>query len=192
MKLLKFIGPVVIAIFCLFLYPGYCNASYLETTNIGDITGKWVGTYVASQGETALTLTVVGNDFENLTAIFNFGPIPNNPKVPTGSYQMSGKYDPYTGQLSLKGVEWINKPSGYVMLNLTGRIDNGTYMGSKWNFKLTHQKDITPPLQLSDITGKWVGTYVASQGETALTLAIVGNSFENQDFTSSLQVFAVI
>jgi putative cell wall-binding protein len=53
----------------------------------------WSGCYYATQGKTALTLTInnISDDGTISDALFEFGPLEENPGVPNGSYQMSGK-----------------------------------------------------------------------------------------------------
>jgi len=80
--------------------------------------GTWRGTYVCAQGLTALSLDVTAQPNGDLTATFNFGAVPSNPGVPTGSYSMTGHV--YPGSVVLKQNQWINQPAGYVMVDIVG------------------------------------------------------------------------
>jgi hypothetical protein len=86
------------------------------------IAGEWVGRYNCTQGITALSLIVAHGEGQAITATFNFGPVPENPEVPTGSYRMTGTYDAATRHMKLSGVKWINAPLGYAMVGLDGHM----------------------------------------------------------------------
>ena len=84
----------------------------------------WEGTYTANQGETRLTLTV-----KEETVEFAFGPTLANPTVPEGEFIMFYEYDSLTGALSLEQGKWIQKPSGYIMLDMVGSVSGDYYTG---------------------------------------------------------------
>ena len=82
------------------------------------LAGTWTGTYVCSQGETGLRLVIQTGSGDALTAQFNFYAVPANPRVPSGSYTM-------TGTSSASGIHlipghWIHQPAGYEMVDLSG------------------------------------------------------------------------
>ncbi|UNC91111.1 zinc ribbon domain-containing protein [Candidatus Contubernalis alkaliaceticus] len=82
-----------------------------------DLTGDWVGFYTASQGKTAVILTIIEVD-ENgriTNSIFDFGPHEGNPTIPSGKFKMSGKL---SDSLDLEGVEWIEQPVNYEMVDI--------------------------------------------------------------------------
>ena len=87
------------------------------------ISGEWIGKYVCSQGITALKLNVSQSSSGALTATFSFGPLPENPNIPSGAYRMEGAFDPLTRKVKLHGVKWIEAPDNYVMVDLDGRVD---------------------------------------------------------------------
>lgn len=82
------------------------------------IVGTWVGSYTCSQGLTGLQLIIAASANDQLTATFNFYPLPNNPSVPSGSFSMTGTFSP--NSVVLNQDQWINQPPGYVMVNLVG------------------------------------------------------------------------
>lgn len=86
------------------------------------ITGEWEGRYICGQGVTALHLTIRKGAANAITATFSFGPVPENPEVPEGRYQMRGTYDPASRRMKLDGVKWIDEPAGYVMVGLDGHM----------------------------------------------------------------------
>lgn len=86
----------------------------------------WQGRYTCSQGPTALTLTLFTVS-DGVEATFDFGPLPENPNVPHGSYKLKGKARPYErGEYSLElaPVEWIDRPGAYVMVGLNAITTN--------------------------------------------------------------------
>jgi hypothetical protein len=82
----------------------------------------WQGTYVCSQGLTAVTVTLdIALDGE-ASGVYEFGPVASNPTVPEGSFEMTGKVEPngpgsFSAQLT-PGA-WINRPSNYVAVAMT-------------------------------------------------------------------------
>lgn len=92
----------------------------------------WEGRYLCAQGSTGLTLTVrpVGGDV--VTAIFAFGPTPENPDVPRGSYTMRGTLSAGSHTVHLVPERWLAQPPGYVMVGMTGTFDvaRGVMQGS--------------------------------------------------------------
>ncbi len=88
-----------------------------------DITGDWSGRYICNQGVTALHLIIQSAGKPGtLTATFSFGPPPENPGVPNGTYTMRGKYDGATHRVTLAGERWVRQPLGYIMVSLDGRM----------------------------------------------------------------------
>lgn len=153
-------------------------------TNIvfeNNLIGIWTGTYTANQGETALTLTISEDSSKQLSAIFNFGPTPNNPKVPYGSYRMS-VVEMGNNKVRLVGNEWIHQPPGYVILDLLGQLPGGTGVfsgevynsggGALGNHKFTLRR-VKNNIQNQDLVGDWTGNYRANQGETSLNLRVI-------------------
>jgi hypothetical protein len=87
------------------------------------IAGQWTGKYTCAQGITALLLDVADTGEGAISANFTFGPLPENPDVPRGAYRMEGSFDSGTRKVKLHGIKWIDAPSGYVMVDLAGRMD---------------------------------------------------------------------
>lgn len=91
----------------------------------------WEGRYLCAQGATALTLTVRPAGPDAVTAIFAFGPTPENPEVPRGSYSMRGLLSAGSHTVHLVPERWIAQPRGYVMVGMSGTFDvqGGTMQG---------------------------------------------------------------
>lgn len=87
-----------------------------------DLRGTWHGTYTCLQGNTALSLTVEPRKDGTLGALFHFEAAPDNPAVPTGCFEMSGRVDPASGRLELRPLRWLRRPADYLMVGLDGRL----------------------------------------------------------------------
>jgi hypothetical protein len=96
-----------------------------------DIDGDWRGAYSCTIGKVGLELTLArapGADSAGrvpIRGVFRFFPLPENPRVSAGRYEVSGTYA--AGSVVVAGQRWIAQPRGYVMVGLNGRID-GTVM----------------------------------------------------------------
>lgn len=87
------------------------------------ITGEWTGKYICAQGITALRLTIEkASTAGAVIATFSFGPLPENPEVPKGTYRMHGTYDAASRRLQLSADKWIDQPFGYAMVGLDGHM----------------------------------------------------------------------
>jgi len=90
----------------------------------------WEGTYVCGQGLSAVTLTLDVDRSNNVTARYDFGPVPSNPTVPTGAYLLTGALEPvgsgFTGELA--DSEWIVRPTNYFMVPLSIETIDGKAM----------------------------------------------------------------
>jgi hypothetical protein len=94
-----------------------------------DIVGIWEGGYTAYQGTTGLTLSVynTGNQYE---AVFEFYNLPKKENAKNGKYYMSVSYNELTKKYYLTGNEWIEQPSGYIFVDLEGKITKNVFSGS--------------------------------------------------------------
>ncbi|MBR0653373.1 hypothetical protein GXW78_27225 [Roseomonas terrae] len=87
--------------------------------------GTWRGSYVCAQGHTALALTIEPDKPGTFSAFFHFEAPSDNPGVPTGCYEMQGRFDPTTRQMVLNQRRWVLKPPNYVMVDLSGQLSPG-------------------------------------------------------------------
>lgn len=78
----------------------------------------WIGTYYCSQGETALTLHITQGP-PQVTALFDF----QAGTGAAGTFSVSGVFDPMRRHLRLLAGAWVNRPQGYVPVNLDGSVD---------------------------------------------------------------------
>jgi len=87
----------------------------------------WEGHYFCSQGKTFMRLTLDTNPGGEAVMMFEFGPLPENPPVPTGSYQLIGTHvasDDGSLELELTPDKWIVQPPGYVSVSISAEIDS--------------------------------------------------------------------
>ena len=105
-----------------------------------EFVGVYEGWYYANQGQTGLTLTVT----QDGSGIFEFYNMPGHTNAANGSYSIEA-YNTDKG-FALKGVDWIDQPSGYSFVSLDGKLDGDVYSGlvnnqSSWEFILTKNND---------------------------------------------------
>jgi hypothetical protein len=104
-----------------------------EPVTDADVAGKWVGYYDCAQGKTGLSLTMEAQPGGVVSGTFEFFPVPENPRVPTGSYKVKGSVS--GRKVALAGAEWIQQPPGYATVGLAGDVssDGDTYAGKIQN-----------------------------------------------------------
>jgi hypothetical protein len=85
---------------------------------------RWSGTFRCAQGITAVVLDLTARPDGKVDATFTFGPTPENPLVPGGTYRLSGTIRAFSQgafKLELRPERWIGRgPDGYVMVPMSG------------------------------------------------------------------------
>lgn len=99
-----------------------------ENDGFSSIANTYVGTYSAGQGKTSLEFSILSCDMDgNIEAEFVFYARPDNPGVPSGKYKMQGtilqEYSDGSLDIDMHGIEWIEQPSAYMMLDFVARIN---------------------------------------------------------------------
>lgn len=84
------------------------------------VVGSWQGTYLCGQGLTRLDLRITSPGGRTLEAVFAFSAHPDNPTVPNGSFSMVGSFE--DGRMILRADRWINRPPGYLTVDLTAVV----------------------------------------------------------------------
>ncbi|MCK5682572.1 SH3 domain-containing protein, partial [bacterium] len=88
----------------------------------------WKGSYYCKQGKTNLDFKIKEVDNAEITAIFDF----NYKNQAIGSYSIKGYFNSIRREIKLKPIKWINRPSGYGMVGLSGRISkDGNHFSGK-------------------------------------------------------------
>ncbi len=82
--------------------------------------GIWGGSYVCAQGDTGLALHMRQGADGTVSAIAHFYPLPHNPLVGEGCYEMQGR--PQDAELALQGGRWLLRPEGYMTTDIIGRM----------------------------------------------------------------------
>jgi hypothetical protein len=90
------------------------------------LTGRWSGTYICAQGQTAAELLINATP-QGVRAVMAFAV----PKSQPGSFLMDGTFSPATNQLFLKFVRWGYHPPNYTPANISGTVNlqQGTITG---------------------------------------------------------------
>lgn len=85
----------------------------------------WTGRYECAQGVTAVELTLDIDSGGAAIAVFEFGPLADNPTVPAGAYRMRGVVTQQRDRIAvvLDPDRWIEQPDGYMMVGLRATID---------------------------------------------------------------------
>ena len=101
------------------------NSADSERESRGSI-ALFRGSYICARGLTALVLRILTPSSASETrAQFSFGPSQLNPSVTAGSFSMVGHVDLSRGTMTLRPIEWIQKPEPYVMVGLEGTSSDG-------------------------------------------------------------------
>ena len=99
------------------------------------LVGKWRGSYSCLQGHTGLLLTIEDAAGAEFAGEFAFFPLDDNPKVPKGRFAVAGTFSSTSGSVAVKGVRWIEQPTNYLMVDLSGRLsDDGRSIDGKVEF----------------------------------------------------------
>jgi hypothetical protein len=83
----------------------------------------WTGRYLCPQGVTGVTLALEIDAAGGVVATFEFGPLPENPSIPSGSSILRGEAAIENGAVAIRLVpdRWIDQPTGYVMVPMALR-----------------------------------------------------------------------
>jgi hypothetical protein len=82
--------------------------------------GEWTGKYVCRQGVTGARL-ILSEDGSR--GVFHFYPIPENPRVPEGCFQVTGVFNRSSGALAIIPGAWYLKPRNYLPAAFNGTVD---------------------------------------------------------------------
>ena len=140
-----------------------------------ELVNTYSGTYVATQGLTALDFSVFGTDDEGvIQALFSFHEDPANKGVPTGSYLMQGTVkdsdDDDIIKVEFTGSEWEKHPDTYHILDFTGEFDlkNGTLTSDDYEIDLKKSAGA----DLSILLNNYDGNYTPDKGDNRIKFNI--------------------
>ena len=87
---------------------------------------EYQGVYFCGRQIAHLTLKLLQASADaRQRALFVFGPHDNSPGVPSGSFMVEGVVELNGGLMTLVPVRWVSQPTGYQLLGLSGRSDDG-------------------------------------------------------------------
>ena len=100
----------------------------LPATNPFEKHGTWVGDYDCTQGNTGMTLRIMDVRGRVVRAIFDFDHASSGV---TGSYIVTGTFDPETRRVHFDPSKWIEQPENYTMVSMSGEIstDDSLFAG---------------------------------------------------------------
>lgn len=85
-----------------------------------DLEGTWSGSYVCSQGHTAVRLLLKSSGPQTVEGRYEFFNLPGQSNSAAGSFAVAGTVN--LGQLKLKPGSWIVKPANYMPLSLSAAV----------------------------------------------------------------------
>jgi len=87
----------------------------------------WTGHYTCAQGETQLTLRIERVSGADIDAVFEFYHPPSGAE---GSYRIHGKWSAPKRYITFKPGEWLDHPSGYITVGMTGTVSGEHFSGT--------------------------------------------------------------
>jgi hypothetical protein len=89
------------------------------------LAGTWTGQYKCSQGLTSARLQLNEPAGGEVDGTFAFFAHPSNPRVPSGTFKVTGTYDPGSGTVTIAPGNWIDRPAGYSAAKMVGKVSLG-------------------------------------------------------------------
>ncbi|HEU0300201.1 MAG TPA: surface-adhesin E family protein [Longimicrobium sp.] len=109
-----------------------CGAGtvHAQPADATTLSGLWRGTYVCSQGETALELELRGNANGIVRGTFAFSAAPGNRGVPSGAYPLLGRLSGTS--LVLRPIDAPDLPESYIPVGIQGTVAPGGERITGW------------------------------------------------------------
>jgi S-layer homology domain. len=148
MTIQKNLRKLTAAFVLLIMITGMNFANSIDSTavNLDAYLGVYRGAYMETQGHTGLTLVIYKGLDDTYEATFDFYSVPDNPKVPKGQFIADVTYNNATREILITGKRWVERPSGYQLVNLSGIYEKGVFTGTVsrigtkgFNFEVIHQ-----------------------------------------------------
>lgn len=94
-----------------------------------DVSAVWKGWHQCGRAKVGTSATIRMNEAGRVTGTRDFYPTPSDAQRASGSFRVSGAYQPATGAITLMAGDWINQPPGYGKCSFVGNVDSkGTIM----------------------------------------------------------------
>ena len=87
----------------------------------------WEGAYRCLQGVTGLSLHLERRASGRVRGHFHFYPLPSNPGIPEGCFEVEGMLGPDGARL--RAGAWRTRPDGYVAVSIEGTVEAGVLSG---------------------------------------------------------------
>lgn len=99
--------------------------SAMTAKEAAPLLGVWRGAYVCYQGRTGMTLVLGRYEDGTVDGVMHFYPTESgSPDVPRGTYVVRATRN--GGRVVMTPVIWLERPTDYVMVGLSGFIDKNT------------------------------------------------------------------
>lgn len=145
---------LIVAVATLLIGLGFGRVGLAADTE-SSIQGVWQGRYICGQGPTGVTLTIrmlppwpglqvyihhwlmslirVPNlerseekpKRTEIAALFSFYPLLGAKAAPSGSFELSGTFDPARGLIELYPTRWVEQPPGYTLIGFRALLEGG-------------------------------------------------------------------
>ncbi len=102
----------------------------LSDSVLSNLMGYWEGTYTTNQSKTKVTLNIQKNNEGSYWGEFSFETPGTVQGAISGSYNMVINYDFISNLITFTGNEWIDRPLGYEMVNMSGNLSGNSLEGS--------------------------------------------------------------
>jgi len=87
------------------------------------VTGVWEGQYQCQDEAIGISLDITEPRGSDITAVFEFFPLPGSLSFPRGKFSMSGRFDPVGKKISLESGKWIKRPLGFERHDIEGQLE---------------------------------------------------------------------
>jgi Caspase domain len=95
----------------------------LPPPRVGDgIAGRWEGRYQCQHEEIGFSLDISSGGSNQISAVFEFFPLPGMLSIPRGSFRMLGDYNSADGSIRLQSAGWIKRPYGFQSHDIEGQL----------------------------------------------------------------------
>jgi hypothetical protein len=111
------------------LYIVHAHPSMAQTNQRANIAALWSGWHQCGTSKVGTSVMISVDSMGRLIGIREFYPTPADPARLSGSFRVSGTYQPANGSVTLLAGDWINHPSNYLKCDFIGQVDAaGTVM----------------------------------------------------------------
>jgi hypothetical protein len=114
---------VSLATLLLGLFASTTTLAAMQGDPRANITGLWSGWHQCVNTKIGTSAMISVDSAGHLIGVREFYPTPGDPARASGSFRLTGNYQPTTGAVSLMAGPWINFPTGYGKCDFVGTVD---------------------------------------------------------------------